>query len=137
MSVNDLISQDLKQVVSNVTPPVGGKVAYISRGNGTVEKIHKDDPEGGKNSEVQFTYFVAKKELPKVQEKFLLQAPDPELISKLKETTGIPSDDDEESETEGSDDESMEGMEKTYESSSGLKTGFMNRQSSTSSTKYL
>ena len=68
MSVNDELSKDLIKCVQQVTPP-NGKVAYVSKGNHSIVKIHED--EGGK---VEVTYFVTTVELPRVQEKFLLQS---------------------------------------------------------------
>ena len=132
MSVNDELSKDLIKVVKQVTPP-NGKVAYLSKGNQKVLKIHGDEE---KNIEV--TYFVTKVELPRLQEKFLLQSvasrsrvkskppntsiddglDESDIVSKQKSSNEVFDTDEEEFFAEdGDEDEGGDGYEETGDGS--------------------
>ena len=88
MCLNDVVTKDLIKVVNQVSPP-SGKVAYISKGDNKIIKIHIDA-----QKDVEVTYFVTKSELPKVQENFLCQklvpAPAGKLVRKLPKNTEKP-----------------------------------------------
>ena len=68
-AMNDVVGKDLIKVVNCVMPP-SGKVGYMSKGDGKVVKIHPN-----KDADYQVVYFVTSNEYPKVQERFLLNAP--------------------------------------------------------------
>ena len=68
-AMNDVVGKDLIKVVKCVMPP-SGKVGYMSKGDGKVVKIHSN-----KDADYQVVYFVTSNEHPKVQERFLLNAP--------------------------------------------------------------
>ena len=80
LTVNDVISKDLKKLVSQVTPP-GGKVAYVSKGDKKVVQIHQSNLNED-HSEVEYKYFVAESELAKVQDMFFIQNKIPDQTDK-------------------------------------------------------
>ena len=153
-SLNDIISKDLMNLVSQVTPPAG-RVAYVSRGDRKVVQIHQPN-RVTENTEVQYTYFVTDNELAKVQEKFFLQPPTPnpnpnpnqttktkEKLTEVSESSNLVDEEDEEDEeddtdySDESDSDNTDG-DKVEECSDnfGRSTCVLNKQSSTSSTKY-
>ena len=131
-ALNDDIRKDLKNLVAKVTPP-GGRVAYVSKGDGKVMQVHKEN-QVVESSDVQYKYFVMASEFAKVQKMFFIAAaPVPNLIEKPSEK--------EDSESEMVDEEEDGEMETDAENcdyglfGSGDSDNLM-RQSSTSSTKY-
>ena len=144
-SLNDIISKDLKKVVSQVSPP-GGKVVYVSKGDKKVIQIHQLAPVG-EPVEVQFKYFVSQNELDIVQEMFFVSAPaliPVEAEGKFKETSeeieeeedATQGSDDDEDDTDGGESDDKEAPESDYHETSASEKPALNRQSSTSTTKY-
>ena len=117
-TLNGVIDQQLAKVVVAVTPP-SGKVAYVTRGDKKVINMHSNQDEG-----VQVVYFVTKTELPKFEEKFLIQAPSSDLVDKV--TKSKEKDESDESEydedVEDEDQESGSGSD-TDSEFKGVKEG--------------
>jgi hypothetical protein len=147
MSMNDVINKDLLKVVNKVTPP-SGKVAYISRGDKKVVKIHTDGPSGTEASNVQVTYFVTEGELAKIHQqpsdsvkvvKSMVKsyitnvnnANDGEIVD--EEEYSNTEDDEEETDGENVDDEEVEEFNVTQNDG---ENSDITKQPSTSSTIY-
>jgi hypothetical protein len=147
MSMNDVINKDLLKVVNKVTPP-SGKVAYISRGDKKVVKIHTDGPSGTEASNVQVTYFVTEGELAKIHQqpsdsvkvvKSMVKsyitnvnnANDGEIVD--EEEYSDTEDDEEETDGENVDDEEVEEFNVTQNDG---ENSDITKQPSTSSTIY-
>ena len=148
LSLNGLIDNDLVKVISKVTPP-SGKVAYVSRGDSKVVKIHKNNSGGDEITEVQVVYFVTEAELPQLQDKFFIKAPDTASVNSAKQfekDTEITNSTDDEGGVVGSggsddisdssDDDMAEEFDQTQMSNSCVENCDLSKQSSTSSVSY-
>ena len=146
VSLNDVINKDLRKVVAQVSPP-GGKVAYVSKGDKKVVQIHQLAPVG-QAVEVQFKYFVSESEFEDVQKMFFVGTPAlvpvdteekyEESRSESDEDDFTPGSGDEEDDTEreSGDENDEENAGPEHHGSSASDEPDLNRQSSTSSTKY-
>ena len=147
MALNGVIENELKEMVSKVTPP-GGKVAYLSTGVGKVIPVHKVLPVvENKTSDVEVTYIVTKKEVKKMKKMLLVPLHDLGARSPLKErevsSRNEKKEDDsgteEESDSDGSNTGDEEEAKETGLTEDGKEVSELSslvREPSTSCTKY-
>ena len=148
LALNGVIENELKEMVSKVTPP-GGKVAYLSTGACKVIPVHKVLPVvEDKTSDVEVTYIVTKKEVKRMKKMLLLPLADLGARSRLNEreisSRNEKKDDDSGTEEESDSDVSNTGDEEEEATETGLtedgeevsELSSLVREPSTSCTKY-
>ena len=106
LTLNGVIEKELKEMVSKVTPP-GGKVAYLSTGEGTVIPVHEVLPVvETKTSDVEVTYIVTKKEVKRIKKMLLEPLPNQVVGSKSNVREIFSRSDKEDNDDSGTDPES-------------------------------